>query len=57
VINSRFDGTALVLLVEGMTDGAQDEALPDLLQGAVPDGTEVVVTRIAGSRREVGAVK
>ena len=57
VVDARFDGTTLVLLVEGMTDGTQDEALPLLLQGAVPDGTKVVLNRIAGSRRELGAVQ
>jgi uncharacterized hydrophobic protein (TIGR00271 family) len=57
VVDSRFDGTTLVVLVEGMTDGTQDEALPGLLDGAVPDGTNVVVNRIAGSRREIGAVR
>ena len=40
-----------------MSDGTQDETLPALLQGAVPDGTKVVVNRIAGSRRELGAVQ
>lgn len=57
MVDSRFDGTTLVLLVEGTTDGTQDEALTDLLQGAVPDGTEVVVNRVAGSRRGIGAVQ
>jgi hypothetical protein len=28
VVDSRFDGTTLVLLVEGMTDGTQDERYP-----------------------------
>jgi hypothetical protein len=40
-----------------MSDGMQDETLPALLQGAVPDGTKVVLNRIAGSRRELGAVQ
>jgi uncharacterized hydrophobic protein (TIGR00271 family) len=57
VVTTRFDGTTFVLVVEGMSDGTQDEALPALLQGAVPDGTKVVVNRIAGSRRELGAVR
>jgi uncharacterized hydrophobic protein (TIGR00271 family) len=57
VVDTRFDGTTLVLLVEGTTDGTQDEALTGLLQGAVPDGTEVVVNRVAGSRREIGEVQ
>jgi uncharacterized hydrophobic protein (TIGR00271 family) len=56
VVDSRFDGTTLVLLVEGMTDGTQDAALPRLLVDAVPDGTEVVINRVAGSRRELGEV-
>jgi hypothetical protein len=47
----------LVLIVEGMTDGTQDKALPGRLQGKVPDGTEVVVNRVAGSRREIGPVQ
>ena len=57
VVSSRFDGTTLVLLVEGTTKGRQDETLPALLQGTVPDGTKVVVNRLAGSRRELGAVQ
>jgi hypothetical protein len=57
VVDTRFDGTTLVRLGEGMTDGTQDDALPELLEGAVPDGTEVAVTRVAGSRREIGAVQ
>jgi uncharacterized hydrophobic protein (TIGR00271 family) len=56
VVQARFDGTTLIVLVEGLTDGRQDEALPALLQGAVPEGTKVVVNRIAGLRRELGAV-
>ena len=57
VVDTRFDGTTLVLLVEGMTDGTQDQALPGLLQGAIPDDTKVVVNRVAGSRRDLGAVQ
>ena len=39
-----------------MTDGSQDAGLPPLLEGAVPDGTNVVVNRVAGSRTDAGAV-
>ena len=56
LIDTRFDGTTLILIVEGVSDGGQDAALPGLLSGAVPDGTEVVVNRIAGSRRTAGEV-
>ncbi len=40
-----------------MTDGTQDDALPRLLDNAVPDGTNVVVNRIAGARRAIGTVR
>jgi hypothetical protein len=33
LVDTRFDGTTLVLLVDGMTAGTQDEALPELLEG------------------------
>ncbi|MEZ5122961.1 MAG: DUF389 domain-containing protein [Solirubrobacterales bacterium] len=56
-VDARFDGTNLVVLIEGMGNGAHDDELPGLLAGAVPDGTDVVINRVAGSRRSVGAVR
>lgn len=56
VVDSRFDGTTLIVLVEGLGDGGEDAELPRLLDGVVPDGTEVVVNRVAGIRAEVGTV-
>jgi uncharacterized hydrophobic protein (TIGR00271 family) len=52
----RFDGDTLVLTVEGLTDGAQDADLTELLRGDIPSGTPVVVNRIAGRRQSVGEV-
>lgn len=52
----RYDGDDLVLVVEGMTDGDQDRQLPQLLAGAIPDGTPIVVNRIAGTRQTIGDV-
>jgi uncharacterized hydrophobic protein (TIGR00271 family) len=52
----RFDGDTLVLTVEGLTDGARDADLPELLRGEIPSGTPIVVNRIAGQRRSVGDV-
>jgi len=55
-VQTRLDGDTLVLLVEGMSDGAQDSDLPDLLRGAVPAGTPIVVNRVPGSRSSAGKV-
>jgi uncharacterized hydrophobic protein (TIGR00271 family) len=57
VIQSRFDGTEVVVFVEGTSDGTQDRELPALLGDAVPAGTDVVVNRVAGARREIGEVR
>jgi uncharacterized hydrophobic protein (TIGR00271 family) len=56
LLGTRFDGDTLVLVVEGMGDGSQDDALLALLRGQVPSGTPVVVNRVPGSRREIGDV-
>jgi len=53
----RFDGTTLVVVVEGTASGDDDAALPGLLHGVVPAGTPVVVNRVAGSRRPAGDVR
>jgi uncharacterized hydrophobic protein (TIGR00271 family) len=53
---ARFDGTTLVLVVEGLSDGSQDRQLPRLLRGEVPGGTPVVVNRVPGRRQEIGEV-
>jgi hypothetical protein len=57
VVDASFDGTTLVLLVEGTTDGAQDGELLDVLDGAVPAGTDVVVNRVPGRRSDIGSVR
>ena len=57
VVDARFDGTTLVLLVEGTSDGSEDRDLLGLLDGAVPAGTDVVVNRVPGRRSDVGAVR
>jgi uncharacterized hydrophobic protein (TIGR00271 family) len=56
LVLARFDGDTLVLVVEGLTDGAHDAELPGLLQGELPDGTPVEINRIAGRRQAVGTV-
>ena len=56
-VTARFHGHKLVLLVEGMTDGAQDHELARLLAGRVPAGTPIVVNRVGGHSREVGEVQ
>jgi uncharacterized hydrophobic protein (TIGR00271 family) len=53
----RFDGDTLVLIVEGMADGTDDDELTGLLRGKIPAGTPVVVNRVAGSRQEIGEVR
>lgn len=56
LVATRFHGSDLVFLVEGLTDGSQDKKLPGLLDGVVPEGTPIVVNRVAGSRDKVGEV-
>ena len=56
LVQARFDGDTLVLLIEGRGDGRGDARLPELLHGSVPDGTPVVVNRVAGERHDVGEV-
>ena len=56
LVLTRFDGDTLVFIVEGMSDGTQDRELSDLLRGAVPAGTPIVVNRVPGSRIGAGKV-
>lgn len=55
-VSARFDGSTLVMVVQGDSNGAQDGLLPGLLRGKVPAGTPVVVDRIAGSEQTIGKV-
>lgn len=54
-VQARFEGDELVVEVEGSATG-NDDALPGLLRGQVPQGTSVVVNRIPGTQRKVGDV-
>ncbi|MEZ5062763.1 MAG: DUF389 domain-containing protein [Solirubrobacterales bacterium] len=56
VVGARFEGSTLVILVEGLSDGSQDAKLPGLLAGSVPAGTDIVINRVAGSRAQSGTV-
>jgi uncharacterized hydrophobic protein (TIGR00271 family) len=56
LVQARFDGDTIVLLVEGESDGGQDRQLPQLLRGAMPEGTPIVVNRVPGRRSKVGEV-
>jgi uncharacterized hydrophobic protein (TIGR00271 family) len=56
LLAARFDGDTLVLAVEGRGSPDRDSELPARLHGEVPSGTPVRVNRVAGQRREVGAV-
>ena len=56
LVTTRFEGNALVLVVEGSTNGSQDRELLQLLNGQVPDGTPIVVNQIPGTRTDVGDV-
>ncbi len=56
-VAARFDGDTLVMLVQGHTNGSEDQLLPDLLRGTVPAGTPVVVERISGGLHRVGKVQ
>jgi uncharacterized hydrophobic protein (TIGR00271 family) len=56
LLQTRFEGTDLVVVVEGNGTGADDRQLPGLLRSAIPAGTAVVVNRIGGVRHDAGAV-
>jgi uncharacterized hydrophobic protein (TIGR00271 family) len=56
LVSVRFEGDSLVLLVEGSTGGEHDRELLTLLSGEVPNGTPIVVNRVAGVRARVGDV-
>ena len=51
---TRFQGDALMVLVEGNADGSDDDELLTLLEGAVPRGTPVEVNRVPGSASPAG---
>lgn len=56
LVDTRFDGDTLVLVVQGHGDEAKDAELPKLLHGAVPNGTPVAVDRVEGEVNDVGNV-
>ena len=57
LVQARYDGDTMVLIVEGDSHGAQDRQLPGLLAGSLPAGTPVEVNRVPGVRRSVGDVR
>jgi uncharacterized hydrophobic protein (TIGR00271 family) len=57
LVGVRYEGDALVLVVEGLADGSRDLQLLTLLTGAVPRGTPVELNRIPGQHRALGAVR
>ena len=56
LIEARFSGETLVLLVQGGGGAAQNRSLPSLLAGEIPAGTPVVVDRAPGAYETVGDV-
>ena len=54
---TRFQGDALMVLVEGDANGSDDDELLTLLEGAVPRGTPVEVNRVPGQHRRLGEVR
>ncbi len=56
LLTARFDGDKLVFVVEGLTNDSQDAELLSQLRGQVPDGTPVIVDRVAGGFSHVGEV-
>ncbi len=56
LIEARFRGETLVLVVQGRGGPGQDASLPQLLNGSVPNGTPVAVDRVQGSYESVGVV-
>jgi uncharacterized hydrophobic protein (TIGR00271 family) len=57
LVNAHYEGEALVLLVEGVTDGSGDAQLLALLRDAVPRGTPIEINRLPGQRRALGTVQ
>ena len=57
LVSTHYEGDALVVLVEGRTDGGDDAELLTLLDGAVPKGTAVTINRVPGQRRDLGEVR
>lgn len=56
VVGTAFQGDDLVITLRGSGTRGDEDALLAALEGAVPAGTPVVVTRIAGTRRRIGEV-
>jgi uncharacterized hydrophobic protein (TIGR00271 family) len=56
LLGVRFEGDTLVLIVEGSGTEEDDAELTELLRGAVPAGTPVVINRIGGRRVPIGQV-
>jgi uncharacterized membrane protein len=57
LVSTHYEGDALVVLVEGRTDGSDDAELLTLLDGAVPKGTTVTINRVPGHRQNLGEVR
>lgn len=57
VVDTHFEGSDLVVVVLGSSDGSQDSELPGLLADTLPEGSEVIVDRVAGNRDEAGTVR
>lgn len=56
LVQTRFQGDELILVVGGSRTGADDGELLSRLRGVIPAGTPVVVSRIPGTRHDVGNV-
>ncbi len=56
LVEARFEGETLTMVVQGQSSQSQDAKLPALLHGSVPDGTPVAVDSVAGSLNDVGNV-
>ncbi|MDA0171652.1 DUF389 domain-containing protein [Solirubrobacter taibaiensis] len=56
LVNTHYEGAALVVLVEGRADGSADPQLLPELADAVPRGTPVEINRLPGQRRALGTV-
>ncbi len=56
LVQTQFQGDELILVVAGSRTTATDRELPSLLRGTIPAGTPIVVSRIPGTRHDVGDV-
>jgi hypothetical protein len=56
LVEARFRGDTLVMVVQGAGGSSRDTALRQLLKGSIPAGTPLAVDRVHGAYQTVGGV-